>query len=156
MLKKLLELEIDRRSRYWELLQKAVEAAKDSPDPSTKVGACLLVNEKVWKKFGNDHFTACNTFSSIKEVEEATREERYEDVIHAEENLILKAGLKMRGGTVFMTHEPCSHCWRLLVASGISKIVFYSTDQERRERWRCTNGRAIGLLAEIEIEEIHL
>jgi deoxycytidylate deaminase len=157
MLRKLIEsVDVNPTSRYAELLRLADQEALLSPDPSTKVGAVLVVDPKRWRLVrANDTSQAHNNFSSIKDVEQATREQRYEDVIHAEENLIIRAGHKMSGGTVFSTHEPCGHCWRLLVKCEVKKVVFRHTDEERRERWNCEAGRTVALLAKIEIDELY-
>ena len=43
--------------------------------------------------------------------------------IHAEANALLRAGDKARGGTIYVTDEPCHECARLIIASGIEKVV---------------------------------
>jgi len=44
--------------------------------------------------------------------------------IHAEQNAILRAGLETRGSTLYITHEPCGGCARLIEGAGIARIVF--------------------------------
>lgn len=47
--------------------------------------------------------------------------------IHAEQNLIAHAarrGVSIEGGTVFLTHSPCSKCTSLLVQCGITEIIY--------------------------------
>lgn len=47
--------------------------------------------------------------------------------IHAEANAIANAaklGISLAGGTVYLTHSPCKDCAKLLVQSGIHKVVY--------------------------------
>ena len=49
------------------------------------------------------------------------------EVIHAEENCILKAareGVSLIGATVFVTHSPCPHCASMLDSCGVSKVFY--------------------------------
>jgi len=44
--------------------------------------------------------------------------------IHAEHNAILQAGLaECRGGTLYVTDEPCTQCSNLIEHAGIERIV---------------------------------
>ncbi|NLO13411.1 MAG: cytidine deaminase [Clostridiales bacterium] len=47
--------------------------------------------------------------------------------IHAEQNAIIQAakiGLSIQGATLYTTHQPCSVCAKIIVNSGISRVVF--------------------------------
>ncbi|MGD6876957.1 deoxycytidylate deaminase [Bacillus infantis] len=45
--------------------------------------------------------------------------------IHAEQNAILFANREeLKGATAYITHQPCENCAKLLVQSGIERIVF--------------------------------
>jgi dCMP deaminase len=45
--------------------------------------------------------------------------------IHAEQNAILYANRhELIGATVYVTHYPCENCAKLLVQSGIKKVVY--------------------------------
>ena len=51
--------------------------------------------------------------------------EAYE--IHAEVNALSKCnsrGISVKGNTIFISYSPCLHCAKMLVAFGISRIVF--------------------------------
>lgn len=43
--------------------------------------------------------------------------------IHAEQNAILRAGRRARGGTLYLTTDPCDGCMRLIKGAGIVRIV---------------------------------
>lgn len=125
----------------------AREAAAKSADPSTKVGACLVTSELV-------QYPRHNFFPTLLRPEEASREERYADVVHAEEAALLAAGgAAARGSTVYCTHEPCRRCWGLLLNFGVARVVFQKTSEDRRERWGCDEGRRIANLM-IKIVEL--
>ncbi len=46
---------------------------------------------------------------------------------HAEQNAIAQAaysGISIKGGTLYVTHQPCVLCAKLAINSGIEKIIF--------------------------------
>lgn len=48
-------------------------------------------------------------------------------VIHAEANAILKCaknGLSCNGATMYITHSPCKDCSKLILQSGIKRLVY--------------------------------
>jgi len=50
-----------------------------------------------------------------------------EEVVHAEQNLIsfaAKEGIAMRGCTIYITHSPCIMCAKLLIQSGVDRVVY--------------------------------
>lgn len=50
--------------------------------------------------------------------------------IHAEQNAIIQAalhGIDLRGATCYVTASPCVHCSKMLIAAGVTRIV-YSDD----------------------------
>lgn len=51
-------------------------------------------------------------------------------VLHAEENLLIKMAVShqsLDGATVFLTHQPCIKCSRMLAAAKVARIVFENT-----------------------------
>lgn len=131
-------------SKIEAFMREARTVAHLSEDPSTKVGAVLLDRD-------GQRIYGHNTFIGLSDPEGATREERYEAVVHAEEVVLLRAGTKARGATLFSTHEPCGHCYRLLIAAGVSVIVHEPTDEERRDRWKCEGGMHAAIDAGLEV-----
>ncbi len=55
-------------------------------------------------------------------------------VLHAEENLIVfsaKLGISLKNSHIYITHNPCSICSRLIYGAGIKRVVyknFYKDD----------------------------
>jgi dCMP deaminase len=48
-------------------------------------------------------------------------------VLHGEANAILKCaknGVSSNGGTLYQTHSPCKECSKLILQSGISRVVY--------------------------------
>jgi len=48
-------------------------------------------------------------------------------VLHAEENLIVFAanlGISLKGCNMYITHNPCSICSRLIYGAGITKVIY--------------------------------
>ncbi len=128
------------------VMREARTVALQSRDPSTKVGG-VLIDRNGTRHYGH------NTFVGLTEPAEATREERYEDVVHAEEVVLQKAGPAARGGTYVGTHEPCGRCYRRLVLAGVAVIVHEPTSEDRRERWGCEGGRAVAVARGVEVLE---
>ena len=49
--------------------------------------------------------------------------------LHAEQNAIIQAafhGVSINGGSIYITHQPCSICTKMLINSGIGQFFFRS------------------------------
>ncbi|MCI7769536.1 MAG: dCMP deaminase family protein [Eubacteriales bacterium] len=47
--------------------------------------------------------------------------------VHAEQNAIIQAaklGVSLEGATLYCTHQPCSICAKMIVNSGIKRVVY--------------------------------
>ena len=47
--------------------------------------------------------------------------------VHAEQNAIIQAaklGITLEGATLYCTHQPCSMCSRMIINSGIVRVVY--------------------------------
>lgn len=47
--------------------------------------------------------------------------------VHAEQNAIIQAakqGISVQGATLYCTHQPCSICAKMIINSGIRRVVF--------------------------------
>lgn len=47
--------------------------------------------------------------------------------VHAEQNAIVQAaklGITLEGATLYCTHQPCSLCSRMIINSGITRVVY--------------------------------
>lgn len=71
-------------------------------------------------------------------------------VIHGEANAILKCarhGQSCDGATLYQTHSPCKDCSKLILQSGIKRLVY-------REDYKDTDGLEFLKQAGIEIKKI--
>ena len=106
-------------------------SAERSKDPSTQVGACIVSHDNRILSIG---YNGCpNGFSDDSDMTwDRTGDfinSKYAYVCHAEENAILNYfGSKkdLVGSTVYVTLFPCNECAKIIIQSGIKKIVFES------------------------------
>lgn len=117
---------VDRPSKIKNYMDIAEVIAQRSHDAETKVGAILVNN-----KSGAILSTGYNGF--VRGVRDSelpnTRPLKYEYILHAEQNLITNAarhGISMEDCMVVCTMSPCKLCMRMLVNSGITKVVVKS------------------------------
>lgn len=110
-----------------------------SKDPSTKVGAVLVRDNKVVGTGYNGFPRHVNDYQERYD----DRDTKYKFVVHAELNAILQAGDKADGATLYVYpgFDPpyvCSGCAKAVIQSGVSTIVSYRStiDEDRRIRWK--------------------
>jgi dCMP deaminase len=61
-----------------------------------------------------------------QKIESGTRHELCY-AVHAEQNAIIQAarlGVSVDGATLYCTHQPCSICAKMIVNSGISRVIY--------------------------------
>lgn len=103
-----------------------------SKDPSTKVGAVIVNQDKQVLSLGYNGFP--------RGVED--KEDRYNDrptkylfVAHAERNALDNAFSDTRGATLYTTLCPCNECSKSIIQKGIKTVVtkkMMNTDQATR------------------------
>ena len=97
-----------------------------SKDPSTKVGACIVNDDKKIIGIGYNGFPfGCSdeTFPWKKNNDDYL-ENKYPYVVHAEPNAILNSTTTLKGATMYVTLFPCNECAKLIIQSGIKHIVY--------------------------------
>jgi dCMP deaminase len=63
------------------------------------------------------------------------------EVSHAEENLfskLMRQGVSTEGGWVFLTHEPCINCAKIIAGSGVEAVVYrtpYAGSHKTGKEW---------------------
>ena len=73
-------------------------------------------------------------------------------VLHAEANAITKvarSGNNSEGATLYVTDSPCIECAKLIIQSGIKRVVYY-------KEYRITDGIDLLRQAGVELEKIEL
>jgi dCMP deaminase len=71
-------------------------------------------------------------------------------VLHAEANAITKvaqSGNSSKGATLYVTASPCVECAKLIIQSGIKRVVY-------RDAYRLTDGIDLLKRAGIEVEQV--
>lgn len=93
---------------------------KRSPCHRLQVGCILVKDNRIISAGYNGFIAGCPHKSIIRDNHEMA-------TIHAEYNAIAdcaKRGVMCEGSVAYITHYPCIHCYKLLVASGISHIYY--------------------------------
>lgn len=68
---------------------------------------------------------------------------------HAEQNSLykmLKEGVSANGATIYLTHSPCSMCCKMIISSGIKRVVY-------KTAYRDTNSLQILKKANVLVEK---
>lgn len=105
-------------------------SAKRSKDPSTQVGACIVSNDNRILSIGYNG--APNGFDDKYfpwDRQGAALETKYLFVCHAEMNAILNfRGNKkdLEGAKIYVDLFPCNECAKLIIQSGIKKVIYLS------------------------------
>ena len=138
--------------RYLKLAQ---EVSKWSRDPSTKVGAVIVKDNRVVA-------TGYNGFPQyVEDTDERylNRDVKYKLTVHAELNAILVAGHRAKGATIYVwpsfdIPNVCHECAKSVIQSGITRVVGYTPspeDKERAKRWSDSISIARMMLTEAEV-----
>lgn len=103
-------------------LNMATEWAKLSYCTRKKVGALIVKNGMII----SDGFNGTPSKSKPNVCENIDGETHWW-VLHGEANAILKCakqGQSCDGGTLYQTHSPCRDCSKLILQSGIKRLVY--------------------------------
>lgn len=121
-----------RHSKALQYFEVAESFAKLSKDPSTKVGTLLLADE-------SNHVLSAGFNGFPRGIDETIesrwqRPEKYALVSHSESNAVAQAartGTPLNKSTCVVTVFPCADCCKLLIQSGVSRIVTREPDFEK-------------------------
>lgn len=109
-----------------------------------KVGALIVKNKMIISDGYN------GTPSGMNNNCEESPEKTFEYVLHAEANAITKvakSGNSSDGATLYVTTSPCIECSKLIIQSGIKRVVF-------SEKYRIHTG--LDLLEKVGIQIDHI
>ena len=124
---------VNKRRNYlpWEdyFMNIAYLSAMRSKDPSTQVGACIVNPDKRIVAIGYNGFPrgiSDDDFPWARKADDPL-DTKYPYVCHAEMNAIMnKNSESLKGCWIYVTLFPCNECAKLIIQSGISKVVFAS------------------------------
>jgi len=60
--------------------------------------------------------------------------------IHAEQNALLQAGQRAEGGTMYCIAIPCPICFKMIIQSGIKRIVYIDAYKKDDSNYWIENG----------------
>ena len=106
----------------------ALLSAKRSKDPSNKVGACLVNEDKRIIGIGYNGFPrGCkDEVFPWGKGDVNPLNTKYPYVVHAEANAILNSNQSLKGATLYVSLFPCNECAKLVIQSGVKKIIYMS------------------------------
>ena len=87
------------------------------------VGCVIVSPDKTILSTGYNGFIAGAPHTSI------VRNNHEQATVHAETNAVAfcaKQGISIKDASIYVTHYPCINCFKVLVASGIKNIFYYS------------------------------
>ena len=103
-----------------------------SKDPSSKIGACIVDNNRRIISTGYNGFAV-----GVEDTKERleNRDIKYKIVLHAEENAIQFSKQNLEGCSLYVSGlPPCAHCASLIIQSGIKYV--YAWEKEIPDRWK--------------------
>jgi dCMP deaminase len=139
--KEIKQLEIDKR-----YLRMAGIWAENSYCKRRKVGALIVKDQMIISDGYN------GTPSGFENVCEDENEVTKPYVLHAEANAITKVAASSnssKGSTIYITSSPCIECAKLIIQSGIKRVVF-------SEQYRIPEGYDLLVRAGIPVDFINL
>jgi dCMP deaminase len=97
-----------------------------------KVGAVIVKDNQILATGYNGSpkgFKHCEEVGCIRKQMEVPSGWRHELCrgLHAEQNAIIQAawhGIKIQGGTMYCTNQPCVICVKMMINAGIKKLVY--------------------------------
>lgn len=108
----------------------AILSAKRSKDPSTQVGSCIVSKDKRILSIGyNGTPNGIDDSKFTWEREGKFLETKYPYVIHSEINSIVNFrgnSRELENATMYVTLFPCNECAKMIIQSGIKKIIYLS------------------------------
>ena len=102
----------------------AFEVAKRSTCPRARVGAIIVRDKRILTTGYNgapSGLPHCTEVGCLMVGGHCVR------TLHAEQNAIIQAalhGVSVAGGTIYVTHQPCLTCAKMIINAGIERVVY--------------------------------
>ncbi|CAH0480379.1 unnamed protein product [Peronospora belbahrii] len=154
---------VQKRGDYlsWDdyFMSVAFLSAMRSKDPSTQVGACIVNPDRKIVGIGYNGFpNRCGDDELPWARESETNsplDTKYPYVCHAEMNAILnKNSTDVKGCTIYVALFPCNECAKLIIQSGISRVV-YCSDKYKHD-WKFVASRRLLDMAGVHLTQHQL
>ncbi len=109
-------------------------SAMRSKDDTSQVGACIVNDKNRIVGIGyNGMPIGCEDDDFPWKREGSFLDTKYAYVVHAEPNAILNSTVDLAGAKMYVTLFPCNECAKLIIQSGIRKIIYLSDKYEGTE-----------------------
>lgn len=113
-------------------MEMAQVAAKRSTCLRRSVGAVIVKNKQILASGYNGTpmgLPHCEEVGCLREQLKVPSGKCHELCrgVHAEQNAITQAayhGVSVKGGTIYVTHQPCVVCTKMLINAGIERVVY--------------------------------
>jgi dCMP deaminase len=131
-------------------LEVAKLAAQWSKDPNARVGAVIVDAQGQIAGVGYNGFPRLVEDSAERYGNVDTK---LEMVVHAEENAVLGAGARARGGSIYVFGKPiCARCAGTIIQSGVARVVAQEPKQGTDSKWDKSGQIARKMLEEAKVE----
>lgn len=127
------EIKFDKWDERFMLLTVQIAQWSSCYQPNRKIGAIIVRNKRIITTGYNGAPAGIQSCVERKEclrrkldIPSGTKHELC-FAIHAEQNAIIQAaklGISIEGATLYCTHQPCVICAKMIVNSGISRVVY--------------------------------
>lgn len=146
---------LGRTSITWDeyFMALAQISAKRSKDPCTQVGCCIVNSENKVVGLGYNGFPKGISDLDLPWTKEGgdMLKTKYPYVCHAEMNAIMnKNECSIKGCTLYTTQYPCNECAKLIIQSGITKVVYLEQKEVDTVSVKASN--YLFKLAKVEVE----
>jgi dCMP deaminase len=131
-------------------LQVAKLAAEWSKDPKAQVGAVIVDPQGQVAGVGYNGFP--------KRVEDSAdrlsdKKVKNEMIVHAEENAVIGAGVRARGGTIYVVGKPvCPRCAGTIIQAGLRCVVAEPPTSGTDSHWDEVGKYSIDMFDEANVE----
>ena len=106
-----------------------------SKDPNTKVGACIVKDNKILSTGYNGFPRGCDDDKYPWDKGNKNEvDNKYFYVVHAELNAILNSTQSVKDSTIYVTLYPCNECAKAIIQSGIKKVIYKNIDLSTEEK----------------------
>jgi len=107
-----------------------------------KVGAILVRDKRIISTGYNgapSRISHCLEVGCLREARGVPSGERHELCrgLHAEQNAIIQAalhGVSTQGSTIYVTHQPCLTCAKMIINAGIERVVYAGNYPDENSR----------------------
>lgn len=114
----------DRPSWDEYFMQITLQVAKRSTCPRAAVGAVIVRDKRILTTGYNGApigLPHCTEVGCLMVDGHCLR------TLHAEQNAIIQAalhGVSVDGGTLYVTHQPCNTCAKMIINAGIDRVIY--------------------------------